>query len=84
MVVEPGLQREVVGVAAQTGHRHVGVGVHEAGHQDLALAVDHAVEAAFDRAKAEIGNLAVFHSHASVFDRLAVAVTREDIDVFYE
>ena len=51
---------------------------------DLTIAINHTVEAALDRAKAEIGDLAVFHGHAAVFDRLAAAVTREDIDVFYE
>ena len=39
IVVEPLHEGDIVGIAALKGHRHVAVGVHQAGHQHLAAAI---------------------------------------------
>ena len=40
MVVEPVHQQQIVGEAAKEDHRHVGVGVDEAGQYDAAAGID--------------------------------------------
>ena len=73
-LVQPGLQVTAAAVAPQEGHGHVGVSVHQTGHQDVALAVDLLVEVPLGPVGAHRGDGLSFHSHIGVVQEGACLV----------
>ena len=76
-LVQPGLEVTAPAVAPQEGHGHVGVGVHQAGHEDVALAVDLPVELPLGAVGAHRGNGLPLHGHKGVFQEGAGLVHEE-------
>jgi hypothetical protein len=83
LLLEPRLKRQVVGVAAEEGHRRVAVGVDEAGQHHAAAAVDGLV---VGRARLLVGggpdirDDAVLEGHGAVLDYVEGGIGRDDRD----
>ena len=74
MVVEPLLQHIVIGIAPHQGHGGVGMGVDQAGHGDLAGAVQGAGGGLCGNTGADKGDAAVPYADAGVFQNAVIVV----------
>ena len=70
-----------VPIAPHHGHGHVGVGVHQAGHQDLAHAVDHLVKGALRALRADEENLVPLHGDKGALENGAGVVHEDGGDI---